>query len=488
MLIPLLLIVTVVVGAVIYTELRSVILEGFDRKLSAISSVTGAFIAGEEHAAILRARSEESRLYRKYVEPMRRIRERKQLTFLYTQMLGKGSDLTYVLDGQVGDGHSAIGDEDTLPQAEVSGAREVLASGKVHLSEIRAWDQWGLLKSGFAPICDASGRAVAMAGADVDISTIRGKTGEALAHVGLTSVLALLAALVVALRVARSLTRPIAEVKEAALQVAAGQYGHRIAVERPRELAELANSFNAMSETLCLTVREWDEVHRDLEQRRRGQELMRALVARGGRRRVPADRVAAPASGRGDHGAGPPSRLGAVAGPPARLGAVATATGKATGKATGTATGWGRRPTGRLAATMPGPSSCSGSVDSVDGTRAIGWLGGTLADALDTTRRRAEIATIVLRLLERSGGNPAFVFARLQGLFTGDVSCFILLDRETRGVQSIARQSTPAVLHGPAGFSRQVDLAESPTLTLAPGGSIELGEIVLATAAEGGAG
>ena len=282
MLIPLLLMVTVVLGATIYSTLRAVILQGFDRKLSALSTVTGAFVDGEDHAAILKGRNETSPLYLRYVEPMRRIRARKELTFIYTQTLGDGAEITYVLDGQVGEGHSAIGDQDTLPEGELDGARAVLREGRVHLSEIRAWEQWGLLKSGFAPITDRTGRAVAMAGADVDISTIRSKTGTALAQVGLTSLLALLAATIVALRVARSLTRPIAALKEAALKVAAGQFGLALAVEHPRELAELAEGFSAMSETLSLTVRHWDDVRKELESRRCRLELSRQLAALGG--------------------------------------------------------------------------------------------------------------------------------------------------------------------------------------------------------------
>jgi methyl-accepting chemotaxis protein len=279
LLIPALLLVTVALSGLIYNSLRADILAGFDRKLSAISSVTGAFIDGDAHARLLRDRNENSASYRKYVEPMRRIRQKRGITFIYTQVLGQGRAIQYVLDGQLGKDHSHIGDADEVPEPEERGVREVMTRGKLHLSAIRAWQQWGLLKSGFAPIYDRKGRPVAMAGADVDISIIRAKTSAALAQVGFVSLLSLLIAGFLSMRVAGSLTRPLAAAKEAALQVAAGRYGHRIEVDRPGELAELAAAFNSMGETLATTLAELTEVNQALEQRRCRHELARALAA-----------------------------------------------------------------------------------------------------------------------------------------------------------------------------------------------------------------
>jgi HAMP domain-containing protein len=278
LLVPALLLVTVSVGGLIYSSLRADILAGFDRKLSAIGSVTAAFIDGDEHARILRERNESSALYRKYVEPMRRIRRERGITFIYTQVLGQGRAIQYVLDGQLGKDHSHIGDADEVPEPEIHGVREVMTRGRLHLSEIRVWQQWGLLKSGFAPICDRNGRPVAMAGADVDISIIRAKTSAALAQVGIVCLISLLIAGLLSMRVASRLTQPLAAAKEAALQVAAGQYGRRIEVETPRELAELASAFNQMSEALAAGIAELTEVNESLERRRCRHELARALA------------------------------------------------------------------------------------------------------------------------------------------------------------------------------------------------------------------
>ena len=49
------LLVTVAMGWTVYADLYEVILDGFDRKLTAISTTTGSFISGDEHRALERA-------------------------------------------------------------------------------------------------------------------------------------------------------------------------------------------------------------------------------------------------------------------------------------------------------------------------------------------------------------------------------------------------------------------------------------------------
>src|SRR5262245_35083346 len=133
-LIPSLLLVTLVISGLTYSGLHYVILEGFDRKLSAISTVMGAFIDGDEHAEILRSKNERDPRYLKYVRPMQRIRspEKKDLTYVYTQVLDGGKSIRYVLDGQVKvEDHSGIGEEDEVPDNELQGVHDVIGKGRI---------------------------------------------------------------------------------------------------------------------------------------------------------------------------------------------------------------------------------------------------------------------------------------------------------------------------------------------------------------------
>ena len=109
--------VAIVLGLVTYDRLYDTILDGFDRKLATVSSLTGALIDPDDHDRLIAvARSgtggdaaEASPAYQQAVIPIRRIREALDLTYLYTQIRGGPQDICYVLDSTQGDEHSPIG-------------------------------------------------------------------------------------------------------------------------------------------------------------------------------------------------------------------------------------------------------------------------------------------------------------------------------------------------------------------------------------------
>ena len=264
---PVIVLSTAGFGYVAYVRLYAAILEGFDRKLAALSSATSVFIDVDETLALLaqaeaiRARGhdpEQHPTYQKYVLPMRRIRERAGLTFLYTQLLrsGEGGQCVYLLDGTVGEGHSALGAVDTIPADDWDVALRVAHDGQVAQTAIRQWDQWGLLKCGWAPMYGADGEIKAMAGADVEITIIRQKTYVALLQTLGAGALSLMLASVVSVRVARRLTQPLGRVREAALQIASGDYRVRCDVEAPREMRTLAGALNMLAQIMETSIEE----------------------------------------------------------------------------------------------------------------------------------------------------------------------------------------------------------------------------------------
>ncbi|MBI2568291.1 MAG: HAMP domain-containing protein [Candidatus Schekmanbacteria bacterium] len=254
MLLPVLGVGTIVAAWASYGALYDEILHGFDRKLFAMATVTAAFVDSGEHRQIMTMRDESHPLYRKYAAPMTRLMELNQLAYLYTfVMRDNGRLIIYVIDGTVGDEHSAIGDQDA-PPSEEEGLRDVWFRGVTHLTGIKEWEQWGLLKSGFAPIRERGGKVEAIAGADVDVTRILHRSRVALLRVGLIGAIAMVSASFFAFLLARRLARPIAAMKDAALRVAAGEYGHGIEISSPLELRQLAQTFSAMSTTLARHV------------------------------------------------------------------------------------------------------------------------------------------------------------------------------------------------------------------------------------------
>lgn len=262
---PVIVLCTAFFGAATYVRLYSSILEGFDRKLAALSSASSVYIDVDETLALLsqaeaiKARGEDPEqhpAYLKYVRPMRAIRERAGLTFLYTQMLRQGTDrqCVYLLDGTVGEGHSDLGAVDTIPADDWDVALRVVHDGEVAQTAIRQWEQWGLLKCGWAPMYGADGQIKAMAGADVEITIIRQKTYITLLQTLGVGALTLLLASAASVRVARKLTHPLGEVREAALRIASGDYKARCRVHSPREMSTLAQALNSLAEMMETTV------------------------------------------------------------------------------------------------------------------------------------------------------------------------------------------------------------------------------------------
>jgi HAMP domain-containing protein len=177
----------------------------------------------------------------------RSLRERVGLTFLYTYVYIGGDRIRYILDGSVGDDHSPPGYLDSVPEADIDALVRAQVEGTPFVSGIRQWDAWGLVKVSAAPIIDADGRIVALCGADVDISVIRSKTRNALFAVLGVGALLLSVSGLVSLWVAQSVTRPLRDIKNAALRIAAGQYGARLDATGADEIGRLAGSLDRLS-------------------------------------------------------------------------------------------------------------------------------------------------------------------------------------------------------------------------------------------------
>lgn len=186
----------------------------------------------------------------RYAPAYRQVREASGLTFLYTEQILDGDQLRYILDGSEGDDHTPPGYEDTIPEDTLDELQAAQAQGRGFVSDIRQWEAWGLIKLAAEPIFASDGRVVALAGADVDIGVIRGKTRFALFAVLGVGVGLLLLAAWVSLRVSRGLTRPLSEIKDGALRIAAGYFDRPPKALGRDEIAGLAHSLSRLGERL----------------------------------------------------------------------------------------------------------------------------------------------------------------------------------------------------------------------------------------------
>jgi HAMP domain-containing protein len=385
-------------------------------------------------------RSEETPEYQGYIQPMARISDRLNLTYVYTQIVSGDRSITYVLDATEGEEHTPIGFVEHLTAEEFSGIERVNTTGQVYLSGIKPWEEWGLLKVAYAPILNRTGQVVAMAGADVNISIITQKTRVALFRVMGVGVGSLLVGVGASIYIARRLTQPIESVKTMALKIAAGQYGQQIDIQTPQEIAALVQSFNHMSRALQQNLTALQTTNNTLEGVRQQQELIELL---GQTRRISLD----------------PGYL-----PVIQLYTPDPGSDGAGWVAEGSRILLWLTPA-HSPLTLPHPEPLSTHLPH-PGTELAAYA-QQQRDRLLTVRRYKELERILSRLLQHYV-DWASIRQTLTLLFPQDVSSFVFYDATTRTVHSIARQSSPFMILS-HDQSRQVgNFLDTPELQLAP--------------------
>jgi HAMP domain-containing protein len=356
-------------------------------------------------------------LYQQYVVPMERIMAKKDISYLYTEMVGLGGVLTYGIDATQGDDHSVIGSTEPIADNEMPAMERAMVDGEVRLSGIEDWDAWGLLKTADAPIYREDGKVAALAGADIDISLILDKTRVALVKVGIVAALTLLLGAFVSLFISRRLVSPLTDVKEGALQLAAGEYGHRIGHQQLQELGELSESFNSMSGALADTIGELTKTNLALEMVRRGRALEVALAD---------------------------PTYQADPGLPFLVERSQVQDGRL------------HDPSGYV------------HVPGHDGGRVLVWMADPIPDRpLDNLRLRREVAAIAEPMIALHPDDWDASAAVLSTLFP-QLHCVTLLDGPTRTIRARARVPATMAVISSDGLIREVDLASTPEFVLGP--------------------
>ena len=228
-------------------------------------------------------RNEKSEIYKKYIAPMTKIKLEADLTYHYTQNLiynNEDANCIYILDVSEGNDYTPIGSEDVMDKDSIIGAENVMLRKEVFVSKIQEWEQWGLLKVSYAPILNKDGVVKAIAGADVDMGIIREKTKQALIQSSIAGVVFLIISIIAAFSISKKIIEPIRKLKYSALRIAAGRHGDKVSIDKPKELSELSDTFNAMGSKLKDTVSHLTQYNSDVLTERKEQDLQVKLDER----------------------------------------------------------------------------------------------------------------------------------------------------------------------------------------------------------------
>ena len=117
-------------------------------------------------------------------------------------------------------------------------------------------DEWGTFVSGFYPIAQDSGAAPGVLGLDFDVSYVKNLEQRAIFAFGLSLIIALVAAGLISLRVASSITRPINEVAVAANTLSQMRFDIKTSRLRKDEIGMMQKALYAIRDTLRQTMGE----------------------------------------------------------------------------------------------------------------------------------------------------------------------------------------------------------------------------------------
>ena len=203
-------------------------------------------------------RSEANKRYQRYAAAFNGIRNDTGVGYMYTCLVrGQEAQIVYALDAnnyEDGSGNSLIGSVDSeLAHGDLKRAWFLRAP---QFTDIEYYEEWGWIKSGFWPIIDDEGNAVAIIGADIKAEEIVSKMNQATVVIGALQVALVLLVLLVTVLTSRRISRKIELVKDAALMLAAGRFDQNISYDLPPELEKLARQLNKYGADLMTLEKE----------------------------------------------------------------------------------------------------------------------------------------------------------------------------------------------------------------------------------------
>lgn len=148
-------------------------------------------------------------------------------------------------------------------------------------------DRWGIFLSGYAPIKDEKGNAVAVLGVDMSAKDVYNLQKEVRVRSILVLIFGVIFSLLLGTFIAGRVARPIKELVTGTRNISSGNLDYKVKVIGSDEISELASSFNRMAENL-LTAR--NELLNYFY--RVAQSLVRTLEAKDSYTKGHSDRVA----------------------------------------------------------------------------------------------------------------------------------------------------------------------------------------------------
>ncbi len=429
--VPALVLITGIAGWLLYRNMHSIIIEGFNRKLYALSTTTAACLDGDKLRHLLDKKVETHPDYSAYLTTLREIQRQKDVTYLYTFILGGKKDIVYIIDASPGDDFCPLGYEENLPMQNIDGLRRVASEGIPYISDIQEYERYGLLKVSAAPVYGATNNIQALTGVDINISVIKKKLNKAISHILGVGAFALFLAGMTAMWFSRKLIRPLTMVKSGALRMAAGDYERKITISGAIEIEALASAFNRVGNTIGGILQKAAESHDKAETERRRTALTRELAE------ITPNSIISPAY----H---------------------------------------------LMLRWTDGRADCTNASGAVaHGNLILAWIASRRDNDLHAIKTRMDIAVIGSRLILKYKNDKKFIISSLRNLFQNTVHAFILFDADTGTIHPTIRLPTAITLVDSSGIAKETILSDDREISIQPGNLLIIASQVPAEAIAG---
>jgi len=262
------------------------------KSLMAVAQTASLLIDGDTLKTIpLNKEGINSEAYQKIMRELQRVKSANpKILYIYTMARTKDSGIwKFIVDldpvvKNTGNRDLTSFPGDIYDVSQSPGIEKALQGPSADEKLIR--DEWGVTLSGYAPIRDKSGRAVAVLGMDISAQDVFDMEHKLNQRTLIVLAFGILLSILLGILISRRTTEPIRKLQEATRRIAAGDLTHKVNIKGHDEISRLGESFNQMALKL-------DESRKALHNYfyRMVQSLVRGLEAKDSYTRGHSDRV-----------------------------------------------------------------------------------------------------------------------------------------------------------------------------------------------------
>lgn len=235
--------------AILYRQTKGYLLDEMRATLLSVAATTATTIDLAAHESIRTRADEDSPAYQSLEAFLRQVRDANRRKDVYVKFIytlrkdATGTGATFVVDAEEdGADKSHVGDVYKFKASQ----NQALNFEEPDVLPGFIEDQWGLWLSGTVPVRNAAGATVALVGVDIDAREVERKLGLVIQSGLIAMAAASALAVILALALARWVSRPLRLIRAGVEAVGQGQLDTQIDLRSKDEFGEVAGAINAM--------------------------------------------------------------------------------------------------------------------------------------------------------------------------------------------------------------------------------------------------